>query len=85
MVTEQFMDVSMLEAPEPLNKTMLALDDLTQGSYLRLHLSREPVLLYPMLNLQGFDYESRDVDGTKWELLIWKKGDMDVEKLLRDH
>ncbi len=83
MVTEQYLDVSTLSAPEPLHKALAAVDTLQAGEYLRICFDRDPVLLYPMLSLQGYDYELRNAENDKRMILIWRKGDVEVEEVIR--
>lgn len=74
MGREVLLDLSELEPPAPLQQAIIALDSLTQGNYLRVLLKRDPVYLYPILLLQGFEHEKR-VTKAMFEILIWHKGD----------
>ncbi|MBI1424842.1 MAG: DUF2249 domain-containing protein [Gammaproteobacteria bacterium] len=75
MGREHLLDLSKLAPPEPLQQAVSALDALADGEYLRLLLNRDPIYLYPILVLQGFEHEKRAGTQSIFELLIWHKGD----------
>ena len=75
MGREHLLDLSKLEPPEPLQQAVNALDALAEGEYLRLLLNRDPIYLYPILVLQGFEHEKRAGTQSTFELLIWHKND----------
>ncbi len=63
-------DVRNLEPPEPMVRTMEALDQLARSEKLLVLLPREPYPLYRALELNGFTWKSeRRTDGTV-EVLI---------------
>jgi hypothetical protein len=78
MGRERLLDVSELEAPAPLQAALSALDSLAAGDYLRLLLKRDPVYLYPLLLIQGFEYEARAGSQAIYEILIWHKDDLEA-------
>ena len=84
MCAERILDVRHLEQPEPLLRALAALGELAVGEYLRLLSHRDPVLLYPLLAQQGFDYESPVVQEGTVEVLIWRAGDEIAELGVRD-
>lgn len=56
------LDVRNLEPPEPMARTLAALDDLPERATL-LHINvRVPQLLLPLLEERGFTYEIREED-----------------------
>lgn len=78
MGREYLLDVSELDPPAPLQQALAALDTLAQGDYLRLLLKRDPVYLYPILLLQGFEHEKHAGTQAEYEILIWHKGDLEA-------
>jgi tRNA 2-thiouridine synthesizing protein A len=83
MGTERILDVRGLEQPEPLLRALAALDTLGNGEYLRLLSDRDPVLLYPLLDQQGFACKSVD-HAAIVELLIWQMSDYTAAQRVRD-
>ena len=79
MTAERIVDVRGMEIPEPLLRALAALDDLARGQYLHLLSNRDPVLLYPLLEQQGFGYESHDLEGTV-HVLVWRDGDITAQQ-----
>ena len=75
MTAERILDVSALPAPEPLERTLEALDTLAPGQYLRVYLPREPVHLFPLLRQAGYAWVSRPGLAAPWEILIWDEQD----------
>lgn len=78
MGRERLLDVSELDPPAPLQEALSALDSLAKGEYLRLLLRRDPVYLYPLLLMQGFEHEKRSGTQATYEILIWRKGDREA-------
>jgi uncharacterized protein (DUF2249 family) len=77
---EQTLDVSMLEPCEPLNRTLAAIMELSEGDYLRVIHRREPHLLYPLLEKQGFSRLT--VAGhseAAFDIYIWRQQDTAAE------
>ncbi|WP_374681270.1 DUF2249 domain-containing protein [Accumulibacter sp.] len=59
------LDARDLEPPEPMVRTMEALDTLAASEKLLVLLPREPYPLYRALELNGFTWKSeRQADGT---------------------
>lgn len=81
MTGERLLDACGLEAPEPLQQTLAAVDNLMPGEYLRLLIGRDPVLLYPLLTVQGFSYQ-RHSTAHGFEIIIWRQGDKTAESIL---
>jgi Uncharacterized conserved protein (DUF2249) len=70
MKKEILVDVRWLEAPEPLERAMQALDTLLPGQRVRMLIHREPLPLYGLLETQGFHHQTHlQPDGT-YEILI---------------
>jgi len=80
MGTEHLLDVRNMELPEPLLHALAALETLSPGDYLRMLSHRDPVLLYPVLDSQGFRYRRQRGSGGIYEILIWRAGDTAAER-----
>jgi len=74
-MAEQPLDVSELEAPEPLVQAIAALQRLAQGDYLRLYHRMKPCHLYRFLEDNGFTAETRQGQRVACEVFIWHQGD----------
>ncbi len=62
-----------LEAPEPLVRTLAAIEELQPGGVLSALLCREPVFLLPKLNERGHEWRgSFESDGKTYRLLVRK-------------
>ena len=81
---ERVLDVSDLEAPEPLERVLTALGEMGVGDFLRMLHRREPLLLYPELKRRGFDYLMCLEGPGRYEVLIWRHGDAAAERACRD-
>ena len=83
MGSEHMLDVRDMELPEPLLRALAELESLAAGDYLHILSHRDPLLLYPMLESQGFSYTRRNVSGGVYEILIWREGDVAAEQAAR--
>lgn len=72
---EHPLDVSELEAPEPLLLALSALESLPKGDYLRLRHRMKPRHLYPLLEEGNFAWETRRGVEVACELFVWQRGD----------
>ncbi len=62
-----------LEPPEPLVRTLAAIEELRPGEVLSALLCREPVFLLPKLNERGHQWQGRfEADGKTYKLLVRK-------------
>ena len=84
MGQEHFLDATELEAPAPLQVALAALDSLPNGDYLRLLIKRDPIFLYPLLLVQGFEHKTHSRSQENYEVLIWRKGDQEAEQAVHD-
>jgi uncharacterized protein (DUF2249 family) len=77
---ERTLDVSKLEPCEPLERTLAAIEKLSEGDYLRVIHRREPHLLYPMLEKSGFAWLTRAGGPSLFEIFIWRRDDAVAEQ-----
>ncbi len=75
MGREELLDVSELEAPEPLVRALAALQELPEGVYLRLRHRMKPCHLYSYLAEQGFEADTRQGVVVACEVFIWRRSD----------
>ncbi len=75
MASELLLDTRDLDPPEPLMRAISAARSLESGQYLRMIHRREPCLLFPALDEQGFAWHSRCLPDGEWEILVWRDGD----------
>lgn len=75
MTAERCLDVSDLEAPEPLLQVLDAAEALASGEYLHMYHRRQPCLLYGNLEQRGFDHDTRCGREVACEVFIWRRGD----------
>lgn len=73
---ELFLDVSDLEAPEPLLQAIDALQELDKGDYLRFCHRMKPCHLYQFLEENGFCADTRHGSRCECEVMIWRDGDV---------
>jgi len=72
-MNKRHLDVRGLEAPEPLEKILAELDSLQSGEQLDVVHWREPLLLYPILEQQGWQYKTGyDEKARTYLISIWK-------------
>jgi len=74
-MVERRIDVSALEAPEPLLDTLAACDELAAGDYLRMGHRMKQCLLYDELARRGFGHDTRRGATAACEVFIWRQGD----------
>lgn len=72
---ERQLDVSELEAPDPLVLTLDAVERLQRGEYLRMRHRRFPCLLFENLDQRGFEHRIRRGRDVVCEVFIWHRGD----------
>lgn len=72
---DNVLDVSGLEPPEPRDRIVAALGRLAPGGYLRVRHHREPLLLYPWLQEQGYAWHTQGGDSTVFEIILWRAAD----------
>lgn len=70
---EQYVDVSDLEPPEPLEVILDAIADLPSGDHLKVRHRRNPVPLYRMLQDMGYAYTMQNPAPEHFDILIWPK------------
>jgi len=84
MNPEQFLDVNMLEPPEPMERILSAIDALAQGCYLRVQIHREPFPLYDILGRENFSHTIRPGKNSAFELFIWHGQDETAHNLVQN-
>lgn len=68
-----YLDNRELEPPEPLVRTLAAVEELQPGEVLSALLCREPVFLLPKLNERGHEWRGGfESDGKTYRLLVRK-------------
>jgi len=77
------LDTRDLAMPGPLLAVLAALETLRGGDSLRVLVARDPVLLYPLLRENGFDWSRRQCDAAGCTVLIWRTGDTEAERSAR--
>ena len=68
---EQYIDVSGLEPPQPMEVILDALADLPPDDHLRVRLRRDPVPLYRLLAQMGYCWKTYCPEPGHIEVLIW--------------
>ncbi|MGM0594184.1 MAG: DUF2249 domain-containing protein [Pseudomonadota bacterium] len=74
-MAEQWLDVSELEAPEPLLRAIAALERLPAGDFLHFCHRMQPCHLYRFLQENGFVADTRRGNHCECELFIWRADD----------
>ncbi len=69
---ERLIDAREMEPPEPLERTLEALDELQPGQRVRLLLPREPFPLYGILDRYGWRHETQQQPDGTFVILIWR-------------
>ncbi|HET6402112.1 MAG TPA: DUF2249 domain-containing protein [Candidatus Kapabacteria bacterium] len=64
------LDVAGLEPPEPMQRILIALSTLGEGSSLLIHHHREPLLLYDQLTQRGFHWKTEKIAEGQYKILI---------------
>jgi uncharacterized protein (DUF2249 family) len=69
---EKILDARGMEPPEPMERTLEALDELLPGQRLRLLLPREPHPLYGILDRNGYRHQTEPQPDGHFAILIWR-------------
>ncbi len=72
---ERYLDVSTLEAPEPLERILSSVDALGRGESLHVYHRRDPLLLFPLLQDRDCRWLSGRDDDDMVHVFIWRDGD----------
>ena len=72
---EHFLDVSLLEPPEPFEQVLDLLPDLAAGDYLRVFHRCEPFPLYTILVQQDFGWQTYFDEHDMVHIFIWRSID----------
>ncbi|WP_229506620.1 hemerythrin domain-containing protein [Massilia sp. BJB1822] len=73
--SEQPLDVTGLEAPEPMVRVLDALSRLGQQQKLRVLIDREPHPLYRILENYGYEHRTEPREDFLFDVLIWEQAD----------
>jgi uncharacterized protein (DUF2249 family) len=82
---ETVLDVSMLEPCEPLERTLKAVQDLGEGGYLKVVHRREPNLLFPIIEREGFRWRCLPQEKGLFVIYIWRSTDAVAEREALSH
>lgn len=67
---DRIVDARAMMPPEPLERTLEALDELPKGGTLLLIIPRQPAPLYDVLVNNGYRYETIQRDDGAYDVLI---------------
>ena len=70
---ERLLDVRNLEPPEPLERVLAEMETLETDERICMVHRREPCILYPILQREGFAHETQVSDEGDYRILIWRK------------
>ena len=74
------LDVSLLEAPQPLERIMQAAGQLRKGAYIKAIHRMHPCMLADLLQKNGFAHEI--VHGQKVLIYIWHDSDTQTKEYI---
>ncbi len=80
---KHLVDVSELEAPQPMERVLDTLIDLKTGDWICMQHRMEPFPLYPILTDLGFAHLTLSIDSPGYQILIWRQNDDLAEQALR--
>ncbi|GAB7388148.1 hypothetical protein BSNK01_19850 [Bacillaceae bacterium] len=61
-----------LEPPEPMLRTLAALEKLGEDEVLTIINDRRPMFLYPELEERGYEHETKPLEDGSYQITIWK-------------
>lgn len=67
------LDVRGLEAPEPLERILATIEQMSYGSVLLVRHNREPLILFDILAERDLGYHSNKLGQEEWEIRIWRR------------
>jgi hypothetical protein len=73
MGREITLDVRGMEAPEPLERVLLTIDDFGPDDRLQLIIDCRPMPLFRILERNGYGYREAPGKTSNYEITIWKK------------
>ena len=79
------LDVSQLEAPEPMTAILEAIEKLPPGNFLYVYHRREPFPLYTLLQEMNMKWLTRGDDSGMFHIHIWPAGDSVAEEKAQAH
>lgn len=70
MPRHETLDVRGMEPPEPLERILSMIGDFKPGDELTVVIDCEPIPLFRILKLNGFDYRSEPGTASRYEIKI---------------
>ena len=83
MSREILLQVHELQAPQPMELALDALDKLQTGEFIKMTHRMQPFPLYRILDENGFRYRVANGDISAFDIYIWHAGDRDTEKAIK--
>lgn len=77
---EHSLDVSGLEPPEPMERILEKLDELSEGDWLAVLHRREPFPLYGIIQQDGFCWRCIQDGAARFRIYIWRANDRGAER-----
>lgn len=62
-----------LEPPQPMMRTLEALENLPEDGVLTIINDRRPMFLFAELEERGYTHESKELEDGSWQITIQKK------------
>ena len=67
-----------------MERILEALETLPAGHYLHVEHRREPHLIYPILDQQGFQWRTQASGSAKYDIYVWRKDDDAADSQIPD-
>ncbi len=71
-IPKMFLDVRGLTPPEPMQRVLEALAQLSPRATLVVRIHREPLLLFQLIDPDGWSRSSRELAANDWQICIWR-------------
>ena len=73
MHRDMTLDVRGMEAPEPLQRVLEAIDDFVPGDELKLVIDCRPTPLFRILDRNGYAFREAPGSDSNYVITIWRK------------
>ena len=83
MSKQILIEVYELQAPQPMELVLDALDTLQPGEHIKMIHRMQPFPLFKILDENGFRYKVKDSDISAFDIYIWHAKDKDTEKFIK--